>query len=756
MSAGDLLGEMAVQFTADISQLVTGTTKAKEEIASVTTAAKESNASGGGGGFSGLVGGVLDFGMKAANAVFMVKMLADSAISLGSALLAPDASMEQTVVAFTTLTKSAQGAHAMIAKLVKFAADTPFEEAGIESAGAKLLAFKFRASDVIPILTSIGDTMSALGKGTDANLNAIVDIFGKIRAAGKLTGGDMMQLSQWGIPAWQMLAQSMGKTVPELQKMVSAGLIPADIAIKGLTQGMEKAFGGGMAAQSRTFNGLMSTLHDNALLAWRAFSGSLFDTAKSGLEALGNIVASPAFKNFAVTMGNDLSGALKNIGSFVNSSVVPAFKDFDGILKQADFSSLVKDFKDLGDSFQTNIAPAFNGLAVILQGPLQIGLSKAGPLLGNFAQWFTSGLSSNIQDVSGFLKEMGTWLQTSVLPAIVTVIPHFQKFADLMTAQVAPAIGGILTNGGKLVKDFMKPWWDIIKNVTPDLIALSGKLTDILGPAFVTLSTDTKDATGALGDFVTKIEQHVMPDIDKLFASMKTKGSDGKSNWDIVWSAMSDEVTKQLSIMKGEVEIGWAGISGVLFVGLDILSGHWDKIWSDMSDSGTIAIQGFKDILKSNVHASIEDLKKQMKEVYPTLTGPWKDAADTILGILNQIDQWFGNTINMGEKLKNQNFGGGGGGQFGNPTPTIPAHHATGIINSSGGYAMVGEQGPELVRLPRGSNVYPNAASSGLSLHGGGGGQPVEIIVMLDSYLIGRATGTAMQKQIHVKTRVAH
>jgi phage-related tail protein len=43
----------------------------------------------------------------------------------------------------------------------------------------------------------------------------------------------------------------------------------------------------------------------------------------------------------------------------------------------------------------------------------------------------------------------------------------------------------------------------------------------------------------------------------------------------------------------------------------------------------------------------------------------------------------------------------------------IPSY-ATGTSNHPGGMALVGEQGPELVNLPRGSSVYTNSESMGM------------------------------------------
>lgn len=66
-------------------------------------------------------------------------------------------------------------------------------------------------------------------------------------------------------------------------------------------------------------------------------------------------------------------------------------------------------------------------------------------------------------------------------------------------------------------------------------------------------------------------------------------------------------------------------------------------------------------------------------------------------------------------------FGGGGGGSGGpgqDVLPGIPAG-ANGFSNFRGGMALVGERGPELVDLPRGSNVYSHRDSMQMAGDGG-------------------------------------
>jgi phage-related protein len=70
--------------------------------------------------------------------------------------------------------------------------------------------------------------------------------------------------------------------------------------------------------------------------------------------------------------------------------------------------------------------------------------------------------------------------------------------------------------------------------------------------------------------------------------------------------------------------------------------------------------------------------------------------------------------------------GGGGGETFGPPSPQQQRNRgllgfARGVRNFAGGLAMVGERGAELVRLPRGSDVF-RRADVGQALRGAAGG----------------------------------
>lgn len=181
---------------------------------------------------------------------------------LGVMAVRSAAQMEQTEKAFTTLLKSADLAKDFLAELERFAAATPFELPGLLNASKRLLAFGFSAQQVIPILTAIGDSAAALGMGEDG-INRLTTAIGQIQAKAKVSAEEMNQINETGIPAWQLLADTIGTSIPEAMDMASKGMIDGATGVQAILTGMNKQFGGMMTEQSQTINGMMSNIQDS-------------------------------------------------------------------------------------------------------------------------------------------------------------------------------------------------------------------------------------------------------------------------------------------------------------------------------------------------------------------------------------------------------------------------------------------------------------------------------------------------------------
>ena len=192
--------------------------------------------------FTGMAGGILNMGIASVQAA---------------------AQMRQYEIAFQTMLKSAEAGAQMLRDLQQFAAETPFDVPGVVSAGQQLMAFGFKAEEIIPMLTHLGDAASGLGLGTEG-VSRLAYALGQMQTSGKLNAQDMMQLTSAGIAAWDMLAQAAGKTVAEMKDLCSKGAIDSKAAVQTIVAGMNEQFGGMMAKTSDEVAGLLANIEETA------------------------------------------------------------------------------------------------------------------------------------------------------------------------------------------------------------------------------------------------------------------------------------------------------------------------------------------------------------------------------------------------------------------------------------------------------------------------------------------------------------
>lgn len=282
--------ESNAKVTGDFSNLIKGADDAAKSL--VNLAAKVVSLASPVNIASKAVGGMIDGLGKLGLAAMGVEAIGKSAAGMAQGLLKGNAALEMTTISFKTLLGSAAAADAMIKQLTAFAAATPFELTGLEANTQKLLAFGFQAQDIIPLMTSLGDAIAALG-GTQDNLNSLVYVMGQMRQEAHINAGDIMQMVNQGIPALQMLADHYHVTTSEIQQMISKGLIPGKEAVDIFTKGLEDKYGGMMAAQSSTFSGMMSNLQDWATQTTNTLTKPFFEPAKKALKAFLDYVQSP-------------------------------------------------------------------------------------------------------------------------------------------------------------------------------------------------------------------------------------------------------------------------------------------------------------------------------------------------------------------------------------------------------------------------------------------------------------------------------
>lgn len=187
--------------------------------------------------------------------------------------------MSASRVAFDTLLGDTQKATAFLEDLYQFAAETPFEFEGLQDTAKKLLAFKFAAEDIIPIMTAIGDAAGMLGSGQEG-IDRMTLAISQMQSKGKVQSEEMLQLAESGVNAWQYLADSMGMSISEVMDKVSKGEVDAQTGINAIILGMQRDFKGGMERQAKEIPGLWATIMDNTKMV-------MTNAGESLIEALG-------------------------------------------------------------------------------------------------------------------------------------------------------------------------------------------------------------------------------------------------------------------------------------------------------------------------------------------------------------------------------------------------------------------------------------------------------------------------------------
>lgn len=263
---------------------------ANAQIKAVITA--EDRASGVLHGFSSSVEKVGDkvvSSMKTAAVAFGAASVAATTFAVKSA-----ADFEQTRIGLENMLGSADAARAMLSKVSKFAAETPFEFPELAQATRQLVAFGFSGEDAFKTMTQLGDVAAAIG----APINDLAYLMGTLRAQGRAFTIDIRQFAMRGIPIYEYLAKVFKTNTQEVAKLIEAGKVgfpEVQKAFEMMTAEGGK-FHGTMVKQSKSLTGLFSTLKDVIGSTARELvgitqegdikAGSLFDKLRQGTARL--------------------------------------------------------------------------------------------------------------------------------------------------------------------------------------------------------------------------------------------------------------------------------------------------------------------------------------------------------------------------------------------------------------------------------------------------------------------------------------
>lgn len=392
--------------------------------------------------------------------------------------------LESARQGFQALLGSAEEADAVMARIKKEAAATPFELTGLVEGTQALTAVTKNGDKAIDVLLDVGKAVAISGKG-QAELDRVVYNLQQISATGKVTAMDIRQF-QSAVPIFNDILEASDLTVESLQN--------ADNASELLFQAFKKAGeeGGiaaeGFAAQAGTFNQLWSNLVDTVTIGAAEFvkSSGIFDAVK---EALGGLIDAinrfttpeniQKFVDFIVNNGPIIAGiiiggitpALYAMASgfiaaaaplipfivagaaigFLIKTLIDAFGGWENVMKQIQpvLDLLGKVFREvilpqiqaLWNQIKNDLLPALKNLWNVLQPVVIPVLKVLGAIIGGVVIVAITALITALRVIIGVI----TVFVDAVRVGIGFITGAFQGMSDFATKTIPNMVSRVIS-----------------------------------------------------------------------------------------------------------------------------------------------------------------------------------------------------------------------------------------------------------------------------------------------------------------------
>lgn len=238
-------------------------------------------------------------------------------------------SIVQTGSEMEILSKTAERAGLDFDALNSIAEKTPLQLQEVMSAAIK--AKNFGLDPMTGSLQAAIDAAYAQGKSAE-EVERIILALGQAYSKEKLQQEEALQLIEAGIPAWQLLAEATGKSVPELQNLATAGALGRK-EIELLISAMGSKYAGAAQSVMDSTKGLASNLGDEFTRAkTEVANAGLMDFVNSQLREAIAYLKQIREDGTLTEWGKKVSDTLKAIGDY-SSATASAINNFSSEIK---------------------------------------------------------------------------------------------------------------------------------------------------------------------------------------------------------------------------------------------------------------------------------------------------------------------------------------------------------------------------------------------------------------------------------------
>lgn len=185
-----------------------------------------------------------------------VNQATEESLTGGKALAAR---RETNKLSFTTLLGGEGQADAFLGNVLKTANTTPFLYDDLVGISKTLLSFGYAVDDIIPTLTKVGDAGAAMGLST-ADIGTVATYIGRMKSSDKASLEYLNPLNERGLGVFQWLSDDLRISQKAVYDKISKGELSGSYVTDLILSQFEKLYGGMMEIQSKSTEGLDSTL----------------------------------------------------------------------------------------------------------------------------------------------------------------------------------------------------------------------------------------------------------------------------------------------------------------------------------------------------------------------------------------------------------------------------------------------------------------------------------------------------------------
>jgi tape measure domain-containing protein len=478
--------------------------------------------------------------------------------SLTGAIIDQAARFEQSQIAFGTMLGSAEAGIAMLRELTDFAAKTPFTLPGVEDSARLLLAMGVESENIIPTLKALGNTAA----GLSVPMEQIALAYGQVRAANQLTGAELRQFINAGVPLLKELATMYETTEANVKKMVETGQVGFDDvekAFKNMT-GEGGVFFNLMDKQAKTFSGQVSNMKDNITKLARELGGSLLNALKPLVEKINEFL-------------NTITGRIQKVGltQWIEENKTMLLV-FAGVIGGVVVGAVV----GLVVALWTLLAP------VLLIGAAFTALGAA---IGFFvAKW---------PEITATVT--GVWN---------AVVAKFNEAKEAIT-DALNAMWETIVGVFNAIVAFFNEVWEGIKSVFIFAISL---IVGYVVTKFEEMGIDIVQVITDISLWLTGAWETIRVGVVAFLEGVRTV-------WQTVWGAISSWIMNKWNEITTTFKLFADGFMLVMTPWLTALSTAWTGMWTAFTSVATTAWEGAKTIVKSSINWIIEKVNKLIEKI---------------------------------------------------------------------------------------------------------------------------------------------